>query len=209
MNIHRIYGFFFLCFRRRRMRAFQEIMRPRPEERIVDVGGYHGFWESSSVPSFVTCCNLHMPSCGYDTARFAYVIGDGRKLAFRDKEFDIAFSNSVIEHVGSFEDQRKFAEEIRRVGRSYWVQTPNKRFFVEPHLVAPLIHYLPAWVQRKLIRYGTPWGLATKPSQKQVDEFLATTHLLTEPEMRELFPDGTIYREKFLLFTKSVVVYKR
>jgi hypothetical protein len=209
MNIHRIYGLFLPFFRRRRMLLFQKIMRPRAEERILDVGGYHGFWDSAEFGCFVTCCNLHIPSCSYDTARFAYVLGDGRKLSFKDEEFDIAFSNSVIEHVGSFDDQKKFADEIRRVGKSYWVQTPNKWFFVEPHLVAPFVHYLPHRFQRTLIRYCTPWGLATKPSQGQVDDFLKSTRLLAEAEVRSLFPDGEIYREKFLLFTKSFVVYKR
>jgi len=159
--------------------------------------------------SFITCCNLDIPSCFYDTTRFAYVRGDGRRLLFKDKEFDIAFSNSVIEHVGSFADQRLFADEIRRVGKSYWVQTPHKWFFVEPHLVALFIHYFPRRLQRRLIRYFTAWGLATKPSQDQVDEFLNSTRLLTEAEAKSLFPDGTIYREKFLFFTKSFVVYKR
>jgi len=54
-------------------------------------------------------------------------------LNYSDNEFDICFSNSVIELVGSFEDQRKFANEIRRVGRKLWVQTPARSFFFEPH----------------------------------------------------------------------------
>lgn len=209
MNIQRIYGLFLPFFRRRRMAVFQKIMHPRSEDKILDVGGYPAFWDSLKCGAFVTCCDLYVPSWSYDTARFAYVRADGRNLPFKDGEFDIAFSNSVIEHVGPFDDQRKFADEIRRTGKSYWVQTPHKWFFVDPHLLAPFVHYLPQRLQRRLIRYCTLWGLATKPSQDQVDDFLRSTRLLTEAEVRSLFPDGTIYRERFLLFTKSFVIYKR
>ena len=114
----------------------------------------------------------------------------------------------MIEHVGNFDEQRKFSEEIRRVGKAYWVQTPNRWFFVEPHLMTPLIHYLSQGLQKKLLRYFTIWGLVTKPSRDQIDIFLRTTRLLTEKELKQLFPDGTFYREKFFGFTKSFVVYK-
>jgi 2-polyprenyl-3-methyl-5-hydroxy-6-metoxy-1,4-benzoquinol methylase len=59
------------------------------------------------------------------------------------RSFDIVFSNSVIEHVGDAESQQQFAHEIARVGRAYWVQTPNRRFPVEPHLLTPFLHFLP------------------------------------------------------------------
>jgi len=62
----------------------------------------------------------------------ANVVGDGRYLPFRDGSFDIVFSNSVIEHISSPEDQQRFADEVRRTGRAYWVQTPDYRFPIEP-----------------------------------------------------------------------------
>lgn len=208
MNIYRIYNLFIPHFRRRRNALFHKIMRPEATNEILDVGGYHWFWSSMNCPSRITCLNLEVPETAYDTAKFSYVRGDGRCLPFGEKAFDIVFSNSVIEHVGSLDDQRKFAEEIRRVGKKYWVQTPNKWFFVEPHLITPWIHYLPPGLQKKLVRYFTIWGLVTKPSRDQVDRFLATTRLLTGKELKRLFPDGKIYRERFLLFTKSFVVYR-
>ncbi|MEM2045934.1 MAG: class I SAM-dependent methyltransferase, partial [Candidatus Bathyarchaeia archaeon] len=57
-----------------------------------------------------------------------WIIGDARCMPFKDKSFDVVFSNSVIEHVGNYDDQKMCAEEIRRVGKCYFVQTPNFYF---------------------------------------------------------------------------------
>ena len=68
---------------------------------------------------------------------------DGTQLPFGDGEFDVAFSNSVIEHVPP-ELQAKFASEVGRVADRYFVQTPNRYFPIEPHYQLPLFQFLPA-----------------------------------------------------------------
>jgi ubiquinone/menaquinone biosynthesis C-methylase UbiE len=71
-------------------------------------------------------------------SNFTAFVGDGRSMPqFEDHQFDIVFSNSTIEHVGSIDDQRAMAREIVRVGRKYYVQTPNRYFPIEPHFVFP------------------------------------------------------------------------
>ncbi len=67
---------------------------------------------------------------------------DGTQLPFGDREFDIAFSNSVIEHVPP-ELQAAFAAEVSRVADRYFVQTPNRYFPIEPHYQLPLFQFLP------------------------------------------------------------------
>lgn len=54
------------------------------------------------------------------------VVGDGTRLAFEDQSFDLVYSNSVIEHLGTWEKQQAFAAEARRVGRGYWIPTPGQ-----------------------------------------------------------------------------------
>ena len=209
MNIHSLYNLFRPYFQRKRHQMFYRLMKPLNRERILDVGGDHWFWSvAAECKSHVTCLNLYIPQVVYDTKQFSYVQGDGRQLPYSDKEYNIVFSNSTIEHVGTFDDQYKFASEIRRTGKRYWVQTPNKRFFMEPHLITPFIHYLPRRLQKKIIRHFTVWGLVTKPSKEQINNFLASIRLLTREEMKRLFPDGTLYEERFLFFVKSFVVYK-
>ena len=134
MNIQRVYNLFLPHFRKRRNALFGKIMHPQPTDKILDVGGYPWFWSSLNCPSHITCLNLDALENNHDATKFSYVQGDGRCLPFGEQAFDIAFSNSVIEHIGSFDEQRRFAEEIRRVGRAYWVQTPNRWFFVVSHV---------------------------------------------------------------------------
>jgi len=136
------------------------------------------------------------------------VVADGCALDYPDQSFDVGYSNSVIEHVGTFERQKAFAREIRRVGKAIWVQTPAQEFFMEPHLIAPFIHWLPRSWQRRLIRYFTVWGWLKKPTPAEVEGFLDEVRLITFAEMKELFPDCEILRERFLGMTKSYIAVR-
>lgn len=210
MRIHSIFDIIRPYFLRRRREVFNAFINPSENDRILDVGGDYSFWLVMECKAHVTLLNLFIPQgLDYDKSKFSYVLGDGRNLPYQDKEYDITFSNSTIEHVGTFEQQGKFASEIRRTGKRYWVQTPNRWFFMEPHLITPLFHYLPRSWQRKLMRHFTVWGLITRPSKKQIDDFLSNTRLLTRKEMEVLFPGAHIHEEKFLFFVKSFVAYKR
>ena len=210
MNIHRLYSFFGSRFRARRMEAFAQTLQPSDDSTILDIGGYPGTWSHfPRKPSIVTL-NLH----GVDfvqTADFPPIqtaIGDGCRLGYADASFDIVFSNSVIEHLSSFERQKAFANEARRVGRSLWIQTPAKEFFFEPHLLTPFIHFLPVSFQRRLIRRFTTWGIVTRPSPAEVESFLEEVRLLSFAEIQQLFPDCKIQRETVLGLTKSYIAIR-
>jgi ubiquinone/menaquinone biosynthesis C-methylase UbiE len=139
-------------------------------------------------------------------------VADGRNMPFGDNSFDIVFSNSVIEHLGDKKSQEQFAKEIRRVGKAYWVQTPNKMFLIEPHLITPFVHWflhrLPKKFQKIVLRYFTVWGLLTKPSKEQCENFLNEVRLLSFKEMKELFPDANIICERFFGLKKSLIAVK-
>jgi hypothetical protein len=176
--------------------------------RILDIGGTPEYWDLLPVKPLVTLLNT--PRAKEDLLGAAeWVAGDGRALPFRDGAFDIVFSNSVIEHVGSRDSQQRFARETMRVGRSYWVQTPNRWFPVEQHLLTPFIHWLPARWQRALAPRFNLWQFVTRPSEDRrkfyIDHYLAEVRLLSAAELRELFPGARVIRERVLDWTKSLV----
>lgn len=174
MNIYRLYGPFFRLYRVRRLKLFYSLFNLRDTQSLLDVGGDPYFWglckEMGLPVPCVTILNLGAAPVGLDPLITKWVTGDARALPFPDASFDYVFSNSVIEHVGDDQSQLKMAEEIRRVGRNYFVQTPDRRFPLELHLLTPFIHWLPRSLYECLVpRFtlqhllsGSPGGTAEK-----------------------------------------------
>ena len=116
------------------------------------------------------------------------VVADAsERLPFADGEFDLAYCNSVIEHVPP--DRRPaFAREVRRVARGWYVQTPAISFPIEPHSLLPGAHWLPPALRRRYWRLG---------AGSDVEEI----RLLRRRELEALF--GPASRERLGPFTKS------
>lgn len=210
MNTQLIYKILLPPFRKKRMREFVKTFTLASQTKILDVGGTPYNWSLIDCKSDITLLNLSIPK-DFESmpANFKFVIGDGTDLKYADSQFDICYSNSVIEHLSSFENQMKFAREVCRVGGKVWVQTPARSFFFEPHFLTPFVHFLPKNIQRKLLRNFTTWGLLTRPDKDKVDQFLAELRLLSCDEMKTLFPDCEIRREKFLGFTKAFIAVRK
>ena len=196
--------------RRRRFRLFWEMLQQIPPPRqVLDVGGNQPYWEMMSLEyslagTQVVLLNLQAVPVRLDG--FSSLAGDGRDLSrFADQEFDLVHSNSTIEHVGDLADQRRMALEMQRVGQGYFIQTPNRNFPIEPHFLLPLFQFYPATLQAWLLTH-----MAFGHSERLADEaaardLLAHTRMLIEGEFRELFPQASIFRERFLGMTKSFV----
>jgi SAM-dependent methyltransferase len=192
-------------FRSRRMRRVGEGLDLTPGSRVLDVGGTPSIWRESPIRPNITFVNLRVPRQRIPNG-MSFVQADGRRLPFKDGSFDLVFCNSVIEHLGSKEAQQALAAEIVRVGGSYYVQTPNRWFPVEPHLLTPLIHYLPKAWQEKLMRNFSLRGVLNRPTRQRCAEWVRTIRLLDSAEATTMFPDGALERERFLGLTKSLVI---
>jgi hypothetical protein len=191
------------------MSEFLDLIRPTAGDRVLDVGGTALNWSLVGYSGPVVLANIvPIEVVGTMPANIEYVYADGTNLPFHDGEFSIAFSNSVIEHLHTVEKQQAFASEIRRVAGRIWVQTPARSFPIEPHYLAPVVHYLPKRWQRRLIRNFTLYGWIARPSQETVDELVDECRLLNYDEMKLLFPDCEIRRERVLGLTKSYIAVR-
>lgn len=174
--------------------------------RILDLGGTSYFWETSSIPNLpnasITLLNLHLESSKHP--RIGSVLGDATELVdFKTNEFDLVFSNSVIEHVYTHENQVKMANEIRRVGKYHFIQTPNKHFPVEAHYALPFAQYMPKkWIY--FILTQTRLSRLKKWEKADAEQYLKEIRLITVPEMKDLFPNSLIYKEKTMGLVKSI-----
>ena len=203
-------------FRQKRMRKFGIVFSTLPGARILDVGGTPEIWALNPLPQGARVVLLNMPRADESresaAAGLEYVHGDGCRLPFANRSFDIVFSNSVIEHVGSAVAQEQFASEVARAGRGYWVQTPNRYFPIETHLLTPMVHLLPRGWRAAIVRRFTVWQWIHRPAADEkrfyIEHFISDIRLLTASDMRRLFPDAVILRERFLLFTKSLIAYR-
>lgn len=191
-------------FRQRRMQKFLELVRSdgRPV-RIIDIGGTAAYWHA--LPglygrSDVEITVVNLGDRELDDKNLHVRQGDARELRqFPDQSFDVVHSNSVIEHVGLWTDMRRMAEEVRRLAPRYFVQTPNVWFPLEPHYRLPFVHWLPEQTRAAIID-----RLDRFPFGDERDRFaeVQKTFLLSVTQMRRLFPDASIERERFAGFTK-------
>lgn len=212
-GIHALYAGIFRLWRKRRQQWFIEVVQPGADDVLLDVGGTAGFWRDwPPLVRRVDCINpgeLGAPGEPGEGPAVRLTVGDGCALPCADGEYAIAFSNSVIEHVGDWDRQQAFAAEIRRVGRKLWVQTPAWECPLEPHFLAPFLHWLPrgprVWVARWLAPRGWLEGWDRAQAEALVDEI----RLLRRREMIALFPDCEILTERLLgVFPKSYIAVR-
>ncbi len=194
--------------RARKYRQFLALIAPQEKESILDAG--INVSEYSETDNYL---ERHYPHPENITAlgigdvspvkrrypNITAVSGNGETLPFDDDAFDIAYSNAVIEHVGSHEDQKRFVSELVRVAKRGYLTTPNRAFPVEVHTRVPLLHLiLPKQAFDAFLRLiGKSWATGRYMNP------------LSERDLRTLFieagiPDITIFRNRFLGFTMTL-----
>lgn len=199
-------------------------MRPLPGQRVLDLGGGDGSFAArivARVPVRVTVADvedtrvLARERHDFDEVRLA----EDAPLPFADGEFDIVLCNSVIEHVTlpkaecarpgtgrrewrerSLAAQERFAREIRRVGRGWFVQTPHRAFPIDAHTWLPLTNFLSHDAARRLV------GVTDRFWVKKCG--VADWHLLATEDVRALFPDASLHIERVAGLPKSIIAFR-
>jgi hypothetical protein len=183
---------------------------------IIDIGGTKMYWDLVTDKSFLVenKCKvsiINLPSSmalPENDEVFCYFEGDGCNLCdFSNKQFHIAHSNSVIEHVGNDVNRKKIASEIKRVSEKYYIQTPNFWFPIEPHFLTPFFHWLPKSARIKLVQHFKLGWYPKAKNKRQAREFIDECNLLSKKSLIKLFPKATVYKERlFLVFIKSWIL---
>ena len=197
-------------FQKKFSETFSEEIKQNIPIKVLDVGGTWSFWESMHYKYLnslsLTLLNLKKVEVPEKFTNIKSVAGDATNLSqYSDKEFDLVFSNSVIEHVGKEAQQKKMADEILRVGKHCYLQTPNKYFPIEPHFISPLFQFLPLKV-RIFLLFHFALGWRKRKDVRTKEEAINdadSVDLLTLKRLRKFFPNAEIQKEKFFFLTKS------
>lgn len=154
--------------RARKFELFKKIIKPTQNNSILDIGFDDNEYSNTDNylekhypwPSQITALSNQEPinfSKRYPNIKaLSY---DGIDFPFKESQFDLAWSNAVIEHVGDYERQLFFLKEIKRTCKRAYITTPNRWFPIEVHTRLPLLHYLPKKYFDKILRLvGLNWA---------------------------------------------------
>jgi hypothetical protein len=201
---------------RARARRWEDLCERFPrlsEMRILDLGGRVSNWVAAPVcPAQVVILNIEDQPESFD--RFEVINGDAcsppNKL--RSEQFDLVYSNSVMEHVGGHYRRQQFADTVQRSGSRHWIQTPYRYFPIEPHWIFPGMQFLPMSTRSAIsARWPLGWAhqLSDPPKGKAAHVTLAMeVELLSKTELRRYFPESAVIGERFAGFTKSLIAVK-
>jgi len=198
--------------RNKRFRLFEQLTESMPRPlRIIDIGGTLSFWEQRKWVNRddiqITLVNLEAQPQRY--SNITPTVGDATNLHdVANYSFDIAFSNSVIEHLFTLENQTSMAREMQRVASAYWLQTPNYWFPFEPHFQLPAWQWMPIWLRVEILRRrgaGRSGGPVRDPVLAR--QFVSEVRLMTRSELVRMFPRAKVVPEKFAALTKSWILY--
>ena len=212
--------------RESRAKLFRDLFDLNKGTSVLDLGSQDGkhvarILQGTEVePQNVSVADLDLTTLQAIEKKFGYKpvpIGEDGKLPLDDGSVDIVFCSSVIEHVTidkdevwsvtdgeefrgrSFTRQKAFADEIRRVGRGYFVQTPNRYFPIESHTWLPFAGFLPRRMLISAIKFANRfWVFYSVPD----------FNLLDKNDLARLFPDAELIFEKRFGLIKSIMAVK-
>lgn len=181
--------------------------------RILDVGGQVTYWRQFGF-DFLKSQNVHITIINIvetelgpaeDAAEmFTAAVGDGCSLNFPDNAFDLCHANSVIEHVGVWRDMAAFAKEMQRLAPSFYCQTPNYWFPIEPHFpMIPFNHWLPNPIRARLMQILPIAHAGRAKDLAMASDFVDSARLIFRSQLRALSPSARVHAERVLLIAKS------
>ncbi|MBK5264755.1 MAG: class I SAM-dependent methyltransferase [Alphaproteobacteria bacterium] len=187
--------------------------------RIIDMGGTPEYWQRVGLDflrasnTHVTIINLHATELDRGSRNedlFSFAVGNACDLHdFPGNSFDIAHSNSVIEHVLTWGNMKNFARETRRVAPWHYVQTPYFWFPVDPHFYRlPFYHWLPRPMRAKLLMLLPLAHVGRIGTLDKAHDIVEGAKLIDRAQMELLFPDSQHSFERFYGLPKSMIAIR-
>jgi hypothetical protein len=99
--------------------------------------------------------------------------------------------------------QRTMADEVRRVGHAYWLQTPNFWFPMEPHFLTPGWQFLPVSARVAILRRRKVGWRGPYPDPVDAEREVRGIRMMRRREIAKLFPEAEIVPERFAGLVKS------
>jgi SAM-dependent methyltransferase len=196
------------------MHLFYELMKPDAQTKVLDVGAQIApddeadgqLINSYSWKANISTVNILDQHTRAILDRFPEVdarTADARSLPWPDKHFDIVYSNAVIEHVGDLQAQRQMASEIMRVGRRWFVTTPNRWYPFEFHLRLPLVTWLPG---QAYLTCGRIYSYNHVRGKYVSGLDCSGLRLMTARELRGCFPESRIIPLRVTFMAETLIV---
>jgi hypothetical protein len=180
---------------------FVQFINPQKTDKIIDIGvspdetlpdtnffeSLYPYKKKLSIASVENCIEL-VSKYGLKTF---YPINADKKLPFKDNQFDIVVSFATLEHVGDVQKQRRFLNELFRIGKKVFITTPDRAALYEPHTATFFLHWLPPALFRRIVY------LMGKKFWSQEDHL----HILSYRELKGMVPLPYVYVERYKLFS--------
>lgn len=196
-----------------RARRWQWVVRIFPDlERmnVVDLGGTATAWLRAPVrPAAVHVINLEHNDDENLPGWLRTETGDACDLPKHvlAGDYDLVFSNAVIEHVGGHARRRAFADSVHALAGRHWVQTPYRYFPIEPHVLFPFYQFMPVNVRARISRTWPLVHTRSADHEAALRDALET-ELIGRAEMSLLFPTSQLRAERIAGMVKSLIAVK-
>lgn len=182
------------------------------KDTIIDIGvdpalgGNTNYFEKFyHLPNKLTCLGVQSDFTNFRQAfpDFELLLFDGINFPNFNEKFDFAFSNAVIEHVGPYEKQGVWLNEISRFTKLLFITTPNKWLPFETHTNTFFFHWFPDRIRN--------YCYCKMGKQRYTQNYM---WLIGEKNFKQLLTNNgfeiiNFYKNKFLLFTIDFVAICR
>jgi SAM-dependent methyltransferase len=200
--------------RARKLDLFNRMMSPTKQMKLLDVGaqidpnsnGGRQLVDTYPWKSNISVVNIsaeHISTIKKRYPEIEAVVCDACELPWPDRHFDVVYSNAVIEHVGDFERQKKMASEIMRVGKRWFVTTPNRWFPFEFHLRLPFVTWLPG---RSYLRIANIVSYNHLRGKYMLGVKHDDLRLMSAGELRKCFPGSSIIKQRVTFMAETLIV---